>query len=96
MAVSLKNGGGIRDRVGLELQPPGTVDSKDVVFLPAAANPDSGTEEGEISQYDVETVLRFNNGLAIIPLTARQLSGIVEHTVGFDGVGEVTVGRFPQ
>ena len=96
VAVSLKNGGGIRDRVGLELQPPGTVDSKDVVFLPAAANPDSGTEEGEISQYDVETVLRFNNGLAIIPLTARQLSGIVEHTVGFDGVGEVTVGRFPQ
>ena len=62
VAVSLKNGGGIRDRVGLELQPPGTVDSKDVVFLPPAANPDSGTEEGEISQYDVETVLRFNNG----------------------------------
>ena len=96
VAVSLKNGGGIRDRVGLELQPPGTVDSKDVVFLPPAANPDSGTEEGEISQYDVETVLRFNNGLDILPLTALQLSGILEHAVGFEGVGEVTVGRFPQ
>ena len=96
VAVSLKNGGGIRDRVGLELQPPGTVDSKDVVFLPPAANPDSGTEEGEISQYDLESVLRFNNGLAILPLTARQLFEIVEHAVGFEGVGEVAVGRFPQ
>ncbi len=96
MAVSLKNGGGIRDSIGLELQPPGTVETKDVVFLPPAANPDSGTGEGEISQFDIESVLRFNNGLAILPLTARQLSGIVEHTVGFDGVGEVTVGRFPQ
>ena len=32
----------------------------------------------------------------IIPLTALQLVGIVEHGIGFDGVGEVTVGRFPQ
>ena len=32
----------------------------------------------------------------IIPLTARKLFGIVEHGIGFDGVGEVTVGRFPQ
>ena len=96
VSVSLKNGGGIRDSIGMEIQPPGTVETKDVVFLPPAADPDAGTEDGEISQFDVEAVLRFNNGLAVIPLTARQLSGIMEHAVGFDGVGEVTVGRFPQ
>ena len=96
MAVSLKNGGGIRDSIGLELQPPGTVDTKDVVFLPPVADPDSGTADGEISQFDIEAVLRFNNGLAILPLTARQLFEIVEHAVGFEGVGEVAVGRFPQ
>ena len=49
-----------------------------------------------MSQFDVEGTLRFNNGLAIVPLTARQLAAIMEHAIGFDGVGHVTVGRFPQ
>ena len=96
VVVSLKNGGGIRDSIGLEMQPPGTLDAEDVVFLPPAANPDSGIGEGEILQIDIEGALRFNNGLAIIPLTALELSGIMEHAVGFDGVGEATRGRFPQ
>ena len=96
VAVSFKNGGGIRSSIGLVVQPPGTTSPADVVYLPPRANPDAGKEEGDISRFDIEGALRFNNGLVIIPLTARQLVGIVEHGIGFDGVGEVTVGRFPQ
>ena len=96
VAVSLKNGGGIRDSIGLKVQPPGTTRPTDVVLLPPPANPDSGKEEGDISQFEVEGAVRFNNGLAIVPVTARQLVEVVEHTIGFEGVGEATEGRFPQ
>ncbi len=96
VAVSLKNAGGIRDDIGIVVQPPGTIDPSDVMPLPPPANPDAGKREGDISQFDVESVLRFNNKLVIIPITARQLVEIMEHAVGFDGVGEATVGRFPQ
>ena len=71
-------------------------DPADVVFKPPPANRAAGRREGDISQFDVEGTLRFNNGLAIVPLTASQLVEIVEHGVGFDDVGEVTHGRFPQ
>ena len=96
VAVSLKNGGGIRDSIGLKVQPPGTTSPTDVALLPPPANPDSKKEEGDISQFEVEGAVRFNNGLAIVPVTARQLVEVVEHTIGFEGVGEATDGRFPQ
>ena len=96
VAVSLKNGGGIRDGIGAVVQPPGTTAPADVVFLPPQANPDSGKREGEVSQLDIEGALRFNNGLVIVTLTAVQLAEIMEHAVGFDGAGRVTEGRFPQ
>ena len=96
VAVSFKNAGGIRDHIGLVVQPPGTTQPADVAFLPPPANPDAGKREGDISQFNVEGVLRFNNGLAIVPLTARQFVEVVEHAVGFDGPGEVAHGRFPQ
>ena len=67
-----------------------------MALLPPPANPDSGKEEGDISQFEVEGAVRFNNGLAIVPVTARQLVEVVEHTIGFEGVGEATEGRFPQ
>ncbi len=95
-AVSLKNGGGIRSPIGMIVQPPGTTDPSEVVYLPPQANRDSGKETGDISRFDIEGALRFNNGLVIIPLTARQLVAVVEHSIGFDGVGEATAGRFPQ
>ena len=96
VAVSLKNGGGIRGEIGIVVQPPGTTDPADMVFLPPPANGDTGKEEGAVSQFDIEGTLRFNNGLAIVPLTTRQLAEIMEHAIGFDGVGHVTVGQFPQ
>ena len=96
VAVSLKNSGGIRDDIGVAVQPPGTTDPAHVEFLPPPANAGLGKRKGDISRFDVEGVLRFNNGLVIIPLTANQLVEIMEHAIGFDGVGEVTQGRFPQ
>ena len=88
--------GGIRDDIGIVVQPPGTTDPADVLFKPPPANDAAGTREGDISQFDIEGTLRFNNGLAIVPLTAAQFVEIIEHSVAFDGVGEVTHGRFPQ
>ena len=96
VAVSLKNGGGIRDDIGIIVQPPGTTEPANVMFLPPPADSAAGRREGDISQFDIEGTLRFNNGLAIVPLTAAQLVEIVEYSVAFDGVGEVTHGRFPQ
>ena len=96
VAVSLKNGGGIRDAIGVTRLPPGADRPSDIVFLPPPANPESGKKEGEISQYDIEGALRFNNGLSILTLTAEQLVAVMEHSVGFDGAGTATVGQFPQ
>ena len=96
VAVGLKNSGGIRDHIGLAWQPPGTNDPRFVQYLPPASNELSGTEEGDISQLDVEGVLRFNNALVILPLTAKQLVDAMEHSIGYEGVGEVFAGRFPQ
>lgn len=96
--VALKNGGGIRDDIGEAFQPPGTTDPADIAFTPPAANPSIGKEAGDISQFDVEGALRFNNGLIIIPLTAEELVQIIEHGIGFEGAGEEgrAAGRFPQ
>ena len=41
-------------------------------------------------------MLRFNNGVVIVPVTARQLVTLMEHAIGFDGVGATPDGRFPQ
>ena len=70
VAVSLRNGGGIRDDIGIVVQPPGTVDPTDVQLKPPPADPTAGTREGDISQFHIEGTLRFNNGLAIVPLTS--------------------------
>ena len=94
--VSIKNSGGIRDHIGLVLQPPGTTSPDDAQYLPPAANPVAQKESGDVSQLDIEGALRFNNGLVIVPLTARHLVEIMEHAIGFDGVGDVPVGNFPQ
>ncbi len=96
VAVSLKNGGGIRDHIGVVLHPPGTTLPSDVVYAPPHANADAGTRDGDVSQLEIEGALRFNNGLVIVPVTAQQLKEIVEHGIGFDGVGDLEVGRFPQ
>ncbi|WP_174762980.1 5'-nucleotidase C-terminal domain-containing protein [Anabaena sp. UHCC 0187] len=50
---------------------------------------------GEISQLDVETVLRFNNELLLVTVTASELKTLLENGVSRASAGE-TSGRFPQ
>ena len=94
--VSLKNSGGIRDAIGLVVQPPGTTDPAEVQFLPPSANPATGKLQGDVSQFDIQGALRFDNGVVIVPLTARQLVEVIEHTIAADGIGSTPSGGFPQ
>lgn len=94
--VSLKNSGGIRDPIGLVVQPPGTTDPAEVQFLPPSANPATGKLQGDVSQFDIQGALRFDNGMVIVPLTARELVEVIEHTIAADGIGAVPSGGFPQ
>jgi 2',3'-cyclic-nucleotide 2'-phosphodiesterase (5'-nucleotidase family) len=93
--VSLKNGGGIRDNIGVVTFPPGSTDPDDVLKLPPAANALANKEEGDISQLDVSNALRFNNGLTLLTVTAQELEQIIEHGISESEPG-ATPGRFPQ
>ncbi|MBN7768698.1 5'-nucleotidase C-terminal domain-containing protein [Marinobacter daepoensis] len=95
VSVSLKNGGGIRDGIGLALQPPGTTDPSEIEFLPPAANALVGKPAGGISQLDLETSLRFNNRLAMVTVTPAELADLMEYAFAASGEGS-TPGRFPQ
>ncbi|MEO0957614.1 MAG: 5'-nucleotidase C-terminal domain-containing protein, partial [Pseudomonadota bacterium] len=91
VAVSIKNGGGIRASIG-ELVDNGDGTSS---LLPTAANPLSGKEEGEISELDIDNALRFDNGLSLVELTPAELKIILEHGVAATAEG-ATPGQFPQ
>lgn len=93
--ISLKNGGGIRDGIGRAIQPPGASNPDDIQFLAPAANDTIGKPAGGISQLDLETSLRFNNGLTLLTVTAVELADIMEHAVSASGDG-ATPGQFPQ
>ncbi|WP_413691771.1 5'-nucleotidase C-terminal domain-containing protein [Psychromonas sp. KJ10-2] len=89
--ISIKNGGGIRAEIGYAAYPAGSTSAEDLEYYPPAAYPNAGKEEGDISQYDLQTALSFNNELTVLDLTAEQLKEIAEHAVS-----DVTGGRFPQ
>jgi len=94
VAVSVKNGGGIRAPIGSCSVPPGATGPDALVCNPPAGiaginNP------GDISQLDLEIALRFNNSLTLLTLTGEQLKQILEHGVSATADG-VTPGRFPQ
>lgn len=94
-ALSLKNGGGIRNNIGVVTFPPGSTNPDDVLKLPPEANPLAGKEAGEISQLDVANSLSFNNGLTLVTVTAAELLALLEH--GVSGVAPgATPGSFPQ
>ncbi len=65
------------------------------MFVPPLANPRVGKRDGEISQLDIENSLRFNNGLALITLTAQQLRDAMEWSVAAT-TATATPGQFPQ
>ena len=91
--ISIKNGGGIRDDIGYFVIPPGSTSEDDLTFYPPAANDAAGKQEGDISQFDLEGSLRFNNSLTIGDVTAQELYALLEHAVAkVEGVA----GQFPQ
>ncbi|MEE4378636.1 MAG: bifunctional metallophosphatase/5'-nucleotidase [Candidatus Competibacteraceae bacterium] len=94
-ALSIKNGGGIRNDIGEVLLPPGTNDPDDAIRLPPPANPIAGKEEGQISQFDIQDSLRFNNDLTLLTLTAAELVAVIEHGVAATEPG-ATPGQFSQ
>jgi 2',3'-cyclic-nucleotide 2'-phosphodiesterase (5'-nucleotidase family) len=93
--ISLKNGGGIRDSIGVIVAPGGSSSASDVQFLPPVAVPTANKRAGNVSLLDVENSLRFNNGLSLVTVTAAQLARLIEHGVSATAAG-VTPGQFPQ
>jgi len=93
--ISLKNGGGIRAEIGVVTFPPGSSDPEDVIFLPPPANDIAGKEEGQVSQFEIQNALRFNNDLTLLTLTAEQLVEVIEHAVAATEDG-ATPGQFGQ
>lgn len=94
VAISIKNGGGIRAPIGFCNVPAGAT-GEDAL----ECNPPAGIEginrAGEISQLDLEIALRFNNALTLLTLTGAELKEILEHGVAASGEG-ATPGQFPQ
>jgi 2',3'-cyclic-nucleotide 2'-phosphodiesterase (5'-nucleotidase family) len=87
VVVSIKNGGGIRAPIG-EVGDEGEL-------LPPQANPDTGKEQGQISQLDIVNSLRFNNGLTLLDVSRGELEKLIEHSVAGTAPGN-TPGQFPQ
>ncbi|WP_422081999.1 bifunctional metallophosphatase/5'-nucleotidase [Ulvibacterium sp.] len=83
--ISLKNGGGIRTEIGTAVLPPGSTDPNDVEF----------TAPENISEGNLRAVLRFDNGLVRLTVTAAELKDILEHAVAATESG-ATPGQFPQ
>ncbi|MGF1639955.1 MAG: 5'-nucleotidase C-terminal domain-containing protein [Rhodospirillales bacterium] len=91
VAVSIKNGGGIRAPIGETVQvAPGVYED-----VPPQDNPATGKLAGQVSQLDITNTLKFNNGLTLLNVTAAQLLQVVEHGVAASGAGQ-TPGQFPQ
>ena len=83
--ISIKNGGGIRTEIGSAVLPPGSTNPADIVF----------TAPENISEGDLRAVLRFDNGLVRLTVTAAELKDILEHAVAATTAG-ATPGQFPQ
>lgn len=97
--ISIKNGGGIRADIGYTAYPAGSTDVSDLQYYPPAAYPNAGKEEGDISQYDLQSSLAFNNSLSTLTVTAAQLKEVMEHTVSDIDASDETGyggGKFPQ
>lgn len=90
VVAAIKNGGGVRDAIGTIVAV-----GSDYQVGPPAANPAAGKTAGQISQLDIESALRFNNGLTLLTLRADQLLQVVEYGVAATAPG-ATPGQFIQ
>lgn len=93
--ISFKNGGGIRTEIGSAIVPPGTNDLSKMIFSPPVANHETGTKKGAITEGHMRAVLRFDNGLITLSVTAEELKMLLEHGVAGSAEGK-TPGAFPQ
>ncbi len=71
------------------------IDNTVAVAIQNAGSIRASLSVGEISQLDVETVLRFNNELVLVTVTASELKTLLENGVSLASAGQ-TSGRFPQ
>lgn len=92
VSIALSNGGGIRTSIGTVKVSSEGIDTQ---FLPPQANVMAGKKVGQISQFDIQNALLFNNELIVATLTAQQLQKLIEHGVAATAPG-ATPGQFPQ
>jgi 2',3'-cyclic-nucleotide 2'-phosphodiesterase (5'-nucleotidase family)/DNA-binding beta-propeller fold protein YncE len=93
-AISLKNGGGIRNPIGQVVVPAGS--TGDAELLPNEEIP-GVKPAGGISQTDIENTLQFNNELSLVTVTAAELVALIEHGVSASSLDDsATPGQFPQ
>ncbi|MBR8827175.1 MAG: 5'-nucleotidase C-terminal domain-containing protein [Gomphosphaeria aponina SAG 52.96 = DSM 107014] len=90
--ISVKNGGGIRDQIGVSFIAGG---GDELVQLPPQANPEVGKEDGDISRLDIANSLRFDNDISVVEISAAGIKDLAEHFVAQWAPG-VTAGQFGQ
>lgn len=97
--IAIKNGGGIRAAIGQQHYPAGSTNPADIEHLPNAPFPAAGKAAGDISQFDIQTSLAFNNDLVTMEVSAVELKAILEHSIASvdaDDPNGYGGGRFPQ
>ena len=90
--ISVKNGGGIRDQIGVSYIDGGT---NELIQLPPQANPAVGKEEGDVSQLDIGNSLRFDNKLSVADISAKGIKDLAEYFVA-NWLPGATPGQFGQ
>lgn len=93
--ISFKNGGGIRTDIGAAIVPPGATSAVATIYSPPKAKTQLKIPEGAITEGHLKAVLRFDNGLVTLSLSAAELKMILEHSVASSGLGK-TPGAFAQ
>lgn len=90
--ISVKNGGGIRDQIGVSFIDGGT---NELIQLPPQPNPTVGKEEGDVSELDIANSLRFDNTLSVADISAQGIKDLAEHFVAQWAEG-ASPGQFGQ
>ncbi|MEM8777770.1 MAG: bifunctional metallophosphatase/5'-nucleotidase [Cyanobacteria bacterium P01_G01_bin.49] len=90
--ISVKNGGGIRDQIGVSFIEGGT---NELIELPPQPNSEVGKEEGDVSRLDISNSLRFDNSISVVDISAEGIKDLAEHFVA-QWTPEATPGQFGQ
>ncbi len=88
--VGIQNGGGIRGPIGSCIYPPGSTSLDELECRPPLEDDTIPVAAQAITELDVQTVLKFNNGITLLSIKASLLKEIFE-----DGLSRVTEGSTP-